>query len=299
MDPNNPNPNPAPSGTPTPPAQPTQGVSIEQFNALQDTVKQMSSFVEDASFIIGQVYSDPNLRAGLQNKLGQNGNGNPPQNPQPAPPQNDNQKYIDAGYKFHPVTGQPLDQQTPPANPNPAPQNNGGPNKVEDMEMKMREDIVARVEQKYGYGNLAPEQRKQLRRSVEKRLNGWGGSVLSSPVNQLTTLLEDAYVLEDLPKAKEEGRIEGLVQARQNDMGALPAMGNQQPAPETTQLSGKQKELSQKWGLDQNKVTERLKEFQETGVMTYKPPTPAGSQPAQPAPSGNPQPPAPQPPAAS
>lgn len=287
---------PAPSGTPTPPAQPVQGVTQEAFEALKNTVQQMTSFVEDASYIIGQVYSDPTLRAGLQNKIAGNPPTNPPATP-PAPPANDSQKYIDAGYKFHPVTGQPL-QQTPPATPPGTPQTPPVNPQVDNIDMKMREDIVSRVEQKYGYLNLQPEQRKVLRRNVEKRLNQWGGSVLTSPVNQLTGLLEDAYVLEDLGKAKEEGRIEGLVEARQNDMGALPGMGNQQPAPETTQLSQKQQELSQKWGLNQDKVTDRLKEFQETGVMTYKPPTPAGQVPPA-APSGTPTPPSAQPPAAS
>lgn len=264
-----------PSGTPNPPAQaqPVQGVTQEQFNKLQETVTQQSTFIEDASFIISQIYSDPQLRSSLQAKI--SGQPSAPQVPQqPQQP------------KFDPYTGQPLQPaaQQPPKNPNDP--------KVDNMEMKMREDIVARVEQKYGYGTLNAEQRKTLRRNVEKRLNGWGGSVLSSPVNQLTTLLEDAYVLEDLPKAKEEGRIEGLVQARQNDLGALPGMGNQQPTQETTQLSSKQQELSNKWGLNENKVTERLKEFQETGVATYKPPVQPGQASTQPAPSGTPNPPA-------
>jgi len=273
MNPNNPPnpapPTPAPSGTPIPPAAPVQGVTQEQFDALKNTVAETQSFVQDASYLLGQIYGDPELRSGLQRKIGQS--GNPPANPPANPPQP----------KYDQFTGQPLlnPQTPPPANP-----------QVDNMEMKMREDIVSRVEQKYGYGSLNSEQRKTLRRSVEKRLNQWGGSVLSSPVNQLNGLLEDAYVLEDLPKAKEEGRIEGLVEARQNDMGAFPSMGNQQPSTETAQLSSKQQELTQKWGLNADKVTDRLKEFQETGLMTYKPPTPAG-QASPPAPSGTPTPP--------
>ena len=82
MNPNNPN--PAPSGTPTPPAAPVQGVSIEQFNQLQETVRQMASFVEDASFIISGIYKDPELRAKVGEKFGQPG-GNPPADPNPNP----------------------------------------------------------------------------------------------------------------------------------------------------------------------------------------------------------------------
>lgn len=275
MNPNNPN--PAPSGTPTPPApaaQPVQGVSIEQFNALQDTVRQMSSFVEDASFIISGIYKDPELRQKVGEKFGGGGNPNPQPQPQPQP--------------------------NPAPQPNPQPQPNPGPTfvtdaRIDDVDIKTREDIIARVEQKYGYTNLPPEQRKTLRRSVEKRLNQWGGSVKSSPVTQLTGLLEDAYVLENLGKAKEEGKLEGLVEARQNAMGAFPTMGNQTPAPQTTQLSTEQQKWTNRWGLDADKVTSRLEEFNATGVMTYKPPTPANNTPPQATPSGSPTPPPPTP----
>lgn len=279
-DPNNPNPAPAPGANPTPPAQPTQGVSMEQFQKLQGDLQEMQTFVTDASFIIGEIYKDPTLRTQVQGKL----SGNPPQNPPQNPSQNPQPK-------FDPYTGQPLQPQNPPQNP--APQNPQGDKRVDSMEMKMREDIVQRVESKYGYTNLAPEQRKALRKAVEKNLNGWGGSVITSPVDQLPKLLEDAYMLADLPKAREEGRVEGLIQARQNDMGALPGMQTQQPAQDTTQLSSEQQELSKKWGLNQDRVSEKLKEFQETGVITYKPPTPQNAAPQNPAPSGNPTPPAP------
>ena len=272
MNPNNPN--PAPSGTPTPPAQPQPGVSLEQFQQLQETVRQMSSFVEDASFIISGIYKDPDLRKAVGEKFGQPGEGNPPANPNPAP--------------------------QPPANPNPAPQPPANPNpaptfvtdaRIDDVDVKTREDIIARVEAKYGYNNLQPEQRRALRRNVEKQLNVWNSSVRNAPVTQLTQLLEDAYVLQNLGKAKQEGKLEGLVEARENAMGAFPSMGNASPAPETTQLTPEQSKWTQRWGLNADKVTDRLKEFEETGVATYKPPTPAGQTPPV-APSGNPTPPA-------
>jgi hypothetical protein len=164
---------------------------------------------------------------------------------------------------------------------------------VTDVDVKMREDIITRVEQKYGYGNLDPDNRKTLRRNVEKRLNQWNSSVLKAPVNQLTGLLEDAYLLEDMGKAKEEGRVQGLIDAHESQMGALPTMANQSLQPETTTLSPEQQKWATRWGLNQDKVTDKLKEFQDTGMVTYKPAVP--STPAAPAPSGNPTPPAPTP----
>lgn len=279
MNPNDPN-NPTPSGTPQPPApaaQPAQGVSIEQFNALADSVKQMGGFVEDAAFILSGIYADPGLRSAVQTKFGQNA-GNPPVNPpNPQNPQNP-----------------PANPQNPPQNPNPQPPANPNPTpsfdpRVTDVDVKMREDIISRVEQKYGYGNLGDAQRKELRRNVEKQLNGWNSSVLSAPVNQLGKLLEDAYLLQDLGKAKEEGRVQGLIDAHQSNMGALPTMPNAAPSQDTTALNPAQQKWTQRWGLNADKVTDKLKEFQETGMVTYHPPTPTN--PTQPAPSGNPTPP--------
>lgn len=270
------NPNPAPSGTPQPPApvaQPVQGVTVEQFNGLTEQVKQMAGFVEDAAFILSGIYSDPALRVQVQQKF----TGTPPATPPATLPEG---------------TPPVVPPATPPATPPAPPQDP----RINDMDMKSREDIVARVEAKYGYNTLQGDARKTLRRNVEKRLNVWGGSVMDSPVSALTGLLEDAYLLEDMGKAKEEGRIQGLIDARMSDMGALPTMGNQSPQPETTVLSADQQKWTNRWGLNADKVTERLKEFQETGVMTYK--APEAAAPAIPAPSGTPTPPPPAVPAA-
>lgn len=155
---------------------------------------------------------------------------------------------------------------TPPANPQPPKQDPT----VQSLDVKGRSDIVAQIEKRFGYDRLPEADRKKLRKDVESRLNVWGTSVFTAPVHQLEGLLNDAYVLSDLPKAKEQGRAEGLIDAHINDMAALPTLSNNPTNTETTQLSSEQQELAKKWDLDQSKVANHLKELQEKGVITYK-----------------------------
>lgn len=161
---------------------------------------------------------------------------------------------------------------------------------VKSMEVKTRGDVVNKIESKYGYDKLSETDRKELRKKVESKLNQFGTSVFTAPVHQLETLLEDAYLLSDIGKAKEQGRLEGLVDARNNELGAMPTMSNTPTDNDSTQLSADQQELANKWGLNKDKVSEHLKELKEKGVITYKPKEERQQQ-NQPSPSGTPTPP--------
>ena len=291
-------PEPIPSGQPSPPQGTVDVNALQQeVQALSKSVQQIQPFVEDASYLVAAIYQDPQLKETVQNRLKQ-GNQPPAQTPPPPPssvPANQtpgNQpNNMNPQYKYDPITGQPLNppNQTPPTQVPPSMAQNDS---VTGMDIKMREDIINQIENKYGYDKMDAEKRKALRKDVEKRLNMWNTSVVTTPVNALPKLLEDAYMLSDMKGAKDEGRLQGLVEARTNDMAVLPSMGSQAPAIDAGQLSPDQREWAKKFGLDENKVSDRLKEFTETGVMTYKPQEPAAAT-NQPAPSGQPAPPAP------
>ena len=168
---------------------------------------------------------------------------------------------------------------------------------LNSVDLKMRDDIVQQTERHLGYTGLEADDKKSLRSQVEKRLNQWGTSVMTAPVNQLTTLLKDAYLLTDMGKAKEQGRVEALVSAHQNAQGAFPAMNTSTPAAEPSPMTPHHEEWSKKLKVDADKVAENLKEFDATGKITYKAPPKPQQQPP-PAPSGTPTPPAPQAPPA-
>jgi len=254
---------PQPVAPAAPAVDPTVAALQAQVTQLTGAVQNMGQFVEDSSYVLATIYQDPALKTAVQGKFNQN----PPAPPAPpAPP---------------PATATP--PPPAPANVQPPAPSPG----VQSMDIKMREDIIAGIESKYGYDKLAPDQRKILRRSVEEKMNAWGTSVVNAPVNQLPKTLEDAYLLTDIGKAKEEGRVQGVVEAYTNNMAAIPTMQGASPAPETTTLSADQQKWTKRWNLDEGKVTERLKEFQDTGVMTYKEPAAPGTV-APPAPSGSP-----------
>lgn len=192
----------------------------------------------------------------------------------------------------NPPANPPADPANPPTNPPTPPTQPRQDPTVASLDVKSRSDIVTKIEQRFGYDKLPEADRKKLRSSVEARLNGYGTSVFTAPVHQLESLLNDAYLLSDLPKAKEQGRLEGIVDAHVNDIAALPTMSTTPTNTESTQLSTEQQELAQKWNLDQSKVAGHLKELQEKGVITYKPKEQRAAE-SQATPSGTPTPPAP------
>ena len=218
----------------------------------------------------------------------------PPTNPPtpPTPPTPDPRdvkiaqletKLDDLGTQMHDLINTIQEALQPPATPPTPPKQDPT---VQSLDVKSRADIVNDIEKRFGYNKLSEEDRKGLRKTVETRLNQWGTSVFTAPVHQLESLLNDAYVLSDLPKAKEQGRLEGLVDARTNDMGALPTMSSTPNDNDAPQLNADQQKLATQWGLNTDKVAGHLKELQETGVITYKPkeqrqavnpPTPSGT----------------------
>lgn len=277
------NPNPAPQQDPR-----VQQLESE-LASLKNYVGEIGPFVQDASYLIAAIAANPQLKDSVAQATNAFKGGQPYTQPQPqqVPTQQPVQQPQN-GWKFDPVTGQPINQQPvqqvqhqQPQQPSP---------QVQGIDVKMREDIITQTEAKLGYNNFTPERKKELRKQVEQRLNSWNTSVTNAPVNQLPKLLEDAYLLTDINKAKEEGRLDGIIEARNSEMGMLPAMGNQQPAPQTTTLTAEQQAWTKRWNLNEDRVTERLKEFKETGVMTYKPKEQVQT-PQKPAPSGTPQPP--------
>lgn len=158
--------------------------------------------------------------------------------------------------------------------------------RVEAIDIKSREDAIAEIEKKYGYNTLQADKVKDLRRRVELKLNAWGTSITKAPVNQLNKLLEDAYLLEDLGNAREEKRLDTLLEVHENP-AALPSMSSQSAVEEGPQMTDQHKSWAKKLGTKEDKVAENLKELMETGKITYKPKEPDNNK-AQASPSGQP-----------
>lgn len=286
---------PAPSGSPQPPAQvpaqPQPASEVQTLKAEVDSLKtqvqQIIPFVQDASVIVNSVLKNPQIKSQVQADI--QGQASQVQNPdQTSPPTQQPQPQTQPG-QANPVPTQPPAQPTnQPQTPTPQQINA----RVNSMDLERREQIVSQIENQFGYQNLPDDQKKALRGSVEKQLNTWGTSVMTAPVNTLTKMLKDAYMLSDISKAKEQGRTEALISAHQNEQGALPGMGTQAAQPEETNLmTPHHEQWSKRLEVDADKVAQNLKEFNATGKITYKEPQ-KQTQPPQPVPSGTPTPPA-------
>lgn len=231
-----------------------------ELAALKGEMENMRAFVEDASILINAVYQNPTLKEGVQQQI--QGTYTAP-TPAPAP--------------------------TPTPTPTPTPQAPKIDPMINNLDLKTRDDVVKQIEAGMGYTGMNPDQKRSLRGTVEKRLNEWGTSVLTAPVNQLSSLLKDAYLLSDIGNAKEQGRVEALVSAHGNDLATLPGMGSgSTTSDDASAMTEHHESWSNKLDVSVDKVAENLKEFTETGKISYKAPEPKNIQPAQQAPSGAP-----------
>lgn len=131
---------------------------------------------------------------------------------------------------------------------------------IEEVKSSQREEIIAAFEKDYGISNLPDEDKRESRRKIEGYLNEFGWSISGRSGNQppLTTLrnqLEKAYVGTHAEKLREEGKLEGFVQARTNSMGAMGSFpSGTLPETQEKDLSPKQKEWAKKLGVDENKA---------------------------------------------
>ena len=214
MPPQVPAPQPAPAPVAPPVALPAEPAASQpdqviqqlqqQVATLTDKMNEMVPFVEDASVLISAVYQNPQMKEQLKTMVQNQVNPQqPPVEPPPATP----------GDKTSPPA--PAAPTAPAAPPVPAAPTNPIVNSVD---LKMRDDIVQQVEGNLGFSNLDAEKKKAIRGGVEKRLNQWGSSVMTAPVHQLTQLLKDAYLLENVQNAKEQGKLEELVDSHANSL---------------------------------------------------------------------------------
>jgi hypothetical protein len=123
---------------------------------------------------------------------------------------------------------------------------------LEEVKSSQREQIVTAFEKDYGIAGLPEEDRNAARRKVEGFLNDFGWGVKTMPLTQLRSSMEKAYLATHAEKLREEGKLEGFVQAKTNEagiMGSFPA-GTAEKVGQETELTPKQKEWNKKLGVD-------------------------------------------------
>lgn len=208
-----------------------------EFESIKSTIDELNKFRTEAeevlkgsAFVVNTLASDPKLTAAFRAKVSgvvEPGEANGQQQEQTPP-------------------------QTPPANDDGA-KATAYSQDLNEVKASQREEIVNAFERDYGIAGLPEETRKESRRNLEGFLNTFGWSVKTAPLTQLRDSMEKAYVATHAEKLREEGKLEGFVQARTNEsgvMGSFPS-GVMQTEGQEAELTPKQKEWANKLGVDE------------------------------------------------
>jgi len=230
-------------------------ISKADLDGLKSQIEDMKKFrtetedyLKGASVVVNTLASDPSLTAAFRAKLSgvvEPGEGAGKQQEQ-------------------------IKKETPIANDDGAKttQYNEG---LEEVKSSQREEIVSSFERDFGISGLPDDGKREARRKVEGFLNDFGWGVKTTPLTQLRSQMEKAYVATHAEKLREEGKLEGFIQARTNDsgiMGSFPSGSVQ--TEQAADLTPKQKEWAKKLGVDEEgaKKTYLDKDNEETRKST-------------------------------
>lgn len=206
----------------------------KQISEFGEYRRNTEEFIKGASIVVNTLSSSPELTNAFQQQLGRQYPEFAGQTASQQPQQVQTQGQTNTSGN---ATAQVADKR------------------IEDIAQSQREEILANFEKRYGIDSLKDEERKEVRRKVETYLNEFGWSAKTLPLTQLSSSLDKAYVGTHAEKLREEGKLEGIAQARQNQMGAMSSMSGTAPNPEHAQdLSEKQKEWVGKLGVDEEKA---------------------------------------------
>ena len=201
----------------------------KQMGNLSKTIDDQNEFIQGATAVVNTIAYNPELREQFQETYQKN-MGTQGQTPGQQPQQGGEKK------------------EAPPVQPEQTPTDR----RVDEVAASQREEIVTNFEKQYGINAMKEEDRKKTRRDVENCLNDFGWSVRNVPLPQLRTSLEKAYDGTQVDKLREEGKLEGIAQARANQTGTMGGMQDRNISTDTTtDLSGKQKEWLGKLRVDE------------------------------------------------
>lgn len=224
----------------TPPEDVVQ-IPKAELEGLKSQIEEMNKFrtetedyLKGASVVVNTLASDPSLTAAFRAKL--TGVVEPGQVPSQQPQQTQTQ------------TVTPSDDAT---------KTQQYTQDITELKGSQKEEIVSAFERDYGIVSLPEDQRRETRSKLESYLNDFGWSISGKggqtpPLTSLRSHLEKAYVGTHAEKLREEGKLEGFVQARTNDsgvMGSFPA-GSTEQAGQDAKLTARQEEWAKKLGVD-------------------------------------------------
>lgn len=243
---------------PVTPAVDTVQISKEELEGLKSVAAEFQKFrtetedyLKGATVVVNTLASDPELTRAFKAKMG----------------------VVDEG-------GQPSQQPQQTQTQTPSPANDGGQAQkysadISEVKASQKEEIVSAFEREYGISSLPDDKKRETRQKLESYLNDFGWSISGQggstpPLTALRSHLEKAYVGTHAEKLREEGKLEGFVQARTNDMGAMGSFpsGTINTEGGERDLTPAQKKWAEKFGvnIEKAKKTYLEKDSEESRV---------------------------------
>ncbi len=237
---------PAPKGAKTKGNVPNYGKQIKDLQGTitkqGESMEQMQEYVTGSSVIINTIANDPALRESFQKAMAKQ-QGNKVQNQQSQQ-----------------IPGKA--NQNPPVNQ----ANPGLTQEVNEMKTERRDDIINQFEKEYGISESKEEEQTEVKKKMANFLAGFGTRVDEMPVTLLKDSLEKAYVgTVGVDKLREEGKLDGIAQMRQNQMGVAGTTGGAAPKTEDQEnkLTDAQVAFAEKLKVDPKKATKTYQKQDE------------------------------------
>lgn len=226
----------------------------KQMGQFSDYVNRTDEFVRGASVVVDTMASNPELRQSFQSEL--------------------RQRYPDmVGEGEESGQQQRKTQQKEYDSSDGEGQTSDVSRKVSDVEASQRDAVVRDFEKDYGINKLPKEEQTEARRKIESYLNNFGLSVKNNPLSNLRGNLERAYLGTHAEKLKEEGKLEGIVQATANNqatMGTISGTAPDSGSDSEVKLTDAQRKWAEKLGVDPEKAEEAYKKRDEEYKRTSK-----------------------------
>ena len=137
---------------------------------------------------------------------------------------------------------------------------------VDETKMAMQEMIINNFENGFGLNTLQPEKRQVLHRKIGQELaemfdpsgtKTYNQIISEIPPTKLRKYLDKAYKLATIDDVEERGRLEGLLQARQNSeaaVGSMPASSGKSSGPD---LTAEERIVAKKMGISEKAYAEQ------------------------------------------
>lgn len=198
----------------------------EEVAQLKSTIEEMKKqfegygqYIQASETVFNTIASDPELLRAFQSRLGG-------QNPAPQAP-----------------------------NPPQQPQNQSDP-RIDDLSASQREEIILQFERDMGISNLPAEEQAATRQRISGVMKKFGQSIDKVPLQSLRDTIDTAYVASHAEKLKEEGKLEGITQMRNNQSATMGTFSGGAPEtnPQEPDLTPGQKSWAEKLGVDPEKA---------------------------------------------